>query len=1038
MNSTEIGKISKKEVSLFGGIFVLLVLAVGLALLMIPRLKTSYSLQQFLPPNHALLKADLETRKRFFLDETQPILVTLDLPAGRGDWLDLSRLERLEKASRAFEGRENINGVISLGTLQLASSSSEELAVGGLAKIADGQARRNRVLRDKFLSPTLISKDLRRTLVVISVNEAVSTSFMNSLISEVREKFGAEIQEAQVSVGGVPAIQTRLTSLVKNELTQFMSLALLASCLTLLLVFSSAWSAVVPFVAIIFANIFVLAFMAWAGISMTVLAVTIPILVSIAVLSLCAHTMLRLVEEAHKFTGETRFKNSTAKAAIVFETVTSLFTTNLLTSVITCLGFATLLVTQVPVIREFGLTVAVATLISWISTSAILVPMMALLPIPVARKWVLADATWVRLVFQYRKTSVYSVIVLCVVMAFAGRNLHWSARLFDDLPQKEEARIATENIDKTLGGTIPFEVLIESANVKEPWNDPKAVAALDKVLGKLRGYLEVGSAVGLPDLLRQALGNPSAKIPKQRSAIAESWFMLSMAGENPLKQFLTSDGSTARLALRMRDMPSDELEAAMSAIVKEVSAAFPGARVSTGGMATTVHTLNNELSRHLMEGFFHALGVITFLLFFVFRSWRWTLTAVLPNLVPAAVLIGVLAISKTPIKPGVALVFSIALGIAFINTVYLLQRLRALMKETGQGPGELIEKTLMLEGNPCLISSVCVLAGFGIFLASEFGINRTFGAYMLISLFFGLIGDLVFLPALIRLYPQILGSTPKPPRANLNSPDKENDEMNDSSEVLPRIAASVALLITATLIAAPSHAAPSADSILKNVESRMNSKDEAMEVKMKVVEANGSSKERELELKRKSGAKHQVLVRLKSPADVSGIAVLSVISGTNEDQWLYMPSQKKARRVVSSNKSQQILDTEFNMADFSANTYGRFTNKVVKEERAPSATVAVIESTAKDKSVSYSKILTWVDMASFQLQKSEYYDQGGKLLKTMVFRDYKKYGTTWRPHTIEVRNMQNNRSTVLQVASLKVNAGLADREFTQSALEDGD
>ena len=82
--------------------------------------------------------------------------------------------------------------------------------------------------------------------------------------------------------------------------------------------------------------------------------------------------------------------------------------------------------------------------------------------------------------------------------------------------------------------------------------------------------------------------------------------------------------------------------------------------------------------------------------------------------------------------------------------------------------------------------------------------------------------------------------------------------------------------------------------------------------------------------------------------------------------------------------------------------------------------------------------MTWVDLASYQIQKAEYYDQGGKLLKTMVFRDYKKFGDAWRAQTIEVRNMQNKRSTVLNIASMKVNGGLADRDFTQSALEDQD
>lgn len=1030
MSENQIGRISRKEVGLFGGIFAMVIVSVALALLLVPKLKTSYSLSQFLPPNHPLLVADTETRKRFFLDEVQPILITLDL--SKGEWTDGDLLERMDKATQKLAEQKDVVGTLSLGSISLATQTSSELNVSKLSEIKDVKARRARIVQDKFLTPLLVTTDLKHSLAVVSVREGVSNQVMDAILNEARQAYADALPEARVSIGGVPAIQNRLTSLVQSELMLFMSLALIASCLTLLFVFSSLWSAIVPFFAIIIANVFVLAFMAWAGMSMTVLAVTIPILVSIAVLSLCAHTMLRFVEEAHRTKGVPRYKWMSLKGSLVLETLASLFSTNLLTSVITCFGFATLLVTEVPVIREFGLTVAVSVLTSWISTTAILAPMMAVMPVPTARKWVLAEADWVRLVFVYRRGIIATVTLGCIIMAVVGQRLHWSARLFDDLPEKEEARIATESIDKVMGGTIPFEILIDQGAKEEPWNDPVAVSKLDQVIRKLRRRIEVGSAIGLPDVLRQALGNPVAAIPAKRNAIAEGWFMLQMAESNPLKQFLTSDGTTSRVAIRLRDLPADRLQAAMNAMTTEVAEAFPQAKVSTGGMATTVHVLNNELSRNLLEGFFHALGVITVLLFFVFRSWRWTLTAVLPNLVPATILIGVLALTATPIKPGVALVFSIALGIAFINTVYLLQRLRGLMEETGKQPFELIEKTLRLEGNPCLVSSFCVLAGFGIFLASEFGINRTFGTYMLISLFFGLIGDLIYLPALIRQFPWILGSTPKPPQANLDSQDKENEKMK---EILPRAAVGIVALLTVGFAQA---ATPDANTILDKVGAQMMTKDESAKIKMKVVESNGSSKDRELEIKRKSGSKHQVLVRLMAPADVSGIALLSVSSGGNDDQWIYMPSQKKARRVVSGNKTQKFLDTEFSLEDFSANTYGHFSNTVLKEERAPSAAIAVVESKAKDKETSYSKIMTWVDLASYQIQKAEYFDQEGKLLKTMVFRDYKKFGETWRAQTVEVRNMQNKRSTVLNIASMKVNGGLSDRDFTQSAMEDAD
>jgi uncharacterized protein len=226
---------------------------------------------------------------------------------------------------------------------------------------------------------------------------------------------------------------------------------------------------------------------------------------------------------------------------------------------------------------------------------------------------------------------------------------------------------------------------------------------------------------------------------------------------------------------------------------------------------------------------------------------------------------------------------------------------------------------------------------------------------------------------------------------------------------------------------------------MKNVHSRLNTKDESAVVKMKVIEANGQSKEREMAIKRKAGS---VLIRLRAPADVSGIAVLSVFKAGTENQWLYMPSQKKARRMVSGSKTQKILDTEFSAEDFTTDTYSHLNNKILREDKgAPGAAIVVIESEPKKGETlgaSYSRIHTWVDTSNYQVQKAEYFDLQGKPLKTIVFRDYKQFGKSWRAQTVEVRNMQSKRATLLKLASLKVNSGLSDSEFTQSALEDED
>jgi predicted RND superfamily exporter protein len=230
-------------------------------------------------------------------------------------------------------------------------------------------------------------------------------------------------------------------------------------------------------------------------------------------------------------------------------------------------------------------------------------------------------------------------------------------------------------------------------------------------------------------------------------------------------QFLTSDGSQTRVSVRVRDIPGNKMKTLVDTLRYDTEAAFPGMDVQTVGMAANVHIINDQLCRDLIYGFWQAIFLISLVLLFIFRSVKWTLVAMLPNLISPITLMGVMAITNTAIKPGIALIFSIALGIAYNNTVYLLGRVR-LLKQKSESRGDSgnhlqVIKAWYQEGNPCVFSTLALVGGFAIFMASYFELNRVFGAYMLLSIVAGMLGDLIFLPALLSWFPRMLESGKK-------------------------------------------------------------------------------------------------------------------------------------------------------------------------------------------------------------------------------------------------------------------------------------
>ncbi len=979
----------------------------------LPRLSTQYTMRQFLPAHHALLDADTDTRLRFGLSDREPLFLLLD--SEKGDWFEQARMKQLQDFDEVAAKMPGVINLTTLANVEGASSSKEGITVGKLVELNYPSTWKERFLQDPLLADNLISSNGKTTLAIINIEE-LDTKTLPTLLQALREKARSAFPEASVHLGGAAAIQAEMNFVLSAELKNFLLLSLLASLFTLLLFFKNISSVIIPTIIMVLANIISLAWMVFAGISFTVLSTTLPILVSITVISMASHTMLRFAADWKR--AKERQDNPN-KLRVLAQSFYVLLMPNFLTAVSTAVGFLAISFTSIPLIRQYGISVGLSVFIAWLSIMAALPPLLVLFPVPVVRAWTANPARWSVTIVQHGKIFAALAIGLAAVFLWQGRALNWSPRLFDDLPADRESRLTTEQIDKNLGGMIPLEVEITIPKEENPWNEPARIRGLDQLEKKWRVHPVVGAVSALPDLLRSVARLSGLDLPIDRKSAAEYGFLYSFGETNMVTKYLTAEGASTRINLRLHDVPADEIDALKQTIITQAQSAFPDAKVSLAGMATTVHALNNELSSELIFGFWQALALISVLVFLVFRSWRWTLVAVIPNLLSPAMLLGALAIFHTPVKPGIALIFSIALGIAFDNTVYLLGRLRYLLKERrGQFP---VARAWYQEANLCLHSSLALSAGFLVFLGSYFSLNKYFGAYMLISMAGGLLGDLVLLPAILSL--------------------TKNQFLLPTIERKPAMSKSVVAicLILSFPLSAFAVDPNNADQILKAVEKNVNSKDEVADLKMVIVEPSGAKKNRDIEIKRKGEEdKQKVLVRMQSPADLKGTALLSLAEGSGNDQWLYLPSSKQTRRILSSKKSSSFMDSELSYEDMGTNSDRKMANKVLRQEKIGSQLYSVIESKPLAGESAYGKILSWISIDNFLVSKMEYYDKSMKLLKISNFSEYKKFSGIWRAQKVEVQNVQNKRGTVLELANLQINKSLSDDEFTEGSLADAD
>ena len=978
------------------------------------KVPTNYSMDQFFPRNHPLFMADKESKKVFQISEATPHILILSLKKGvQSSWYDSAHLQKLEALGEAINGVNGVKNVVSLGNIQSAYETNKQLLVSSLRELQKQGFDIKDILNDPLYTPNLISKNGLHTAVFV-MPEELKQDQHKALIAKLTVLARKVLPDAKVQIGGPAAIRTQFIDLLSHEILVFILLSLLCAIVVLKIMFHGYGVLPQMLFILAIANTLALGMMGVFHMSFNVLSSTLPIIVTITALGIASHTLVRMGEAAAKPLHE--------RIAFMKTLLRELVVPHTLTAITTSVGFATLISSRVPMISEYGKVVSAGVLLSALVTLCLIPCLYLWVKWPVPRNFLASSGQYSFFLIRNARWIAPAIGALAVVFAILGSHLSWTAKLFDDLPRQHSASRSTELISRTLGGVVPVDFTIGGKGLNDPWKQPANIAALRKIAREWRHDKRIGSVVTLADFL--ATGKNKSQLPRHRKSIAELQFLYAMSGDSPIVHFLSPNEKWTRIALRLPDLPADQTQALIGDLRAQLASVFPKMDVRVSGLAATIPAINADISRELMWGFFESLFWIVLVLAIAFRSLRWALVAVIPNLVPPILLMGFLALFNIPIKPGMAIIFSISLGLAFCNTVYVLERLREFLKTRPRQRTLPIYSLMKKETMPCLVSSLSLFAGFSIFLFSAFPVNKLFGVFMLISIGAGLLGDLVWLPVLLRRFPWLL----------LES--EEGIFMNQFKLKWPSAAkvAPYALLIVLGLMAfRSSYAADDINTILKGVQNSTAPPNERVSIKMTIGESDGTKKVRELTIIRKNEGGARALIRLNKPSDLKGLALLTITNSGGEEQYLYLPSDKKSRRILGSGKKGKFLDSEIAYEDLSLSTYKEFENHVVKDD----GRIVQVESKAKPNSESsYGRILSWISKPDYRLERVEYFDKKGKVLKRAQFKKYKKIGDKfWRAQSVQVQNVQAKRTTSLIVQKISLNK-VADDEVSLSALEE--
>lgn len=260
-----------------------------------------------------------------------------------------------------------------------------------------------------------------------------------------------------------------------------------------------------------------------------------------------------------------------------------------------------------------------------------------------------------------------------------------------------------------------------------------------------------------------------------------------------------------------------------------------------------------------------------------------------------------------------------------------------------------------------------------------------------------------------------------------------------------RLALILACSWWATGAPAASDAAPSPDARGLAIAEEMARREEGFgdstaELRMTLTNNEGQERVRRLTWKTleaiKPGEGDKSLTVFHEPRDIEGTAFLShTYIDREDDQWLYLPSLKRVKRIASVNKSGSFVGSEFAYEDLLSDEVEKFDYLWLRDEACGNWQCFVIERRPRYRNSGYSRQIVWVDRNEYRPVRIEYYDTRDRLEKVLTLTDYQLHEERWwRAHTLRMTSELSGKSTLLTFSDIQFRTGLSPRDFDPGAL----
>jgi predicted RND superfamily exporter protein len=611
-----------------------------------------------------------------------------------------------------------------------------------------------------FYNGLVYSPDKKSIRTAIYLNKDIvnSAARKDFIVEELIPRIKKFEQDTGIKVhtSGMPYIRTLNSQNIIDEIGMFIGAALLVTSLIFFFFFRSFRATFISMITVIIGVMWAFGILGLLHYEITVLTALIPPLIIVIGIPNCIFLI-------NKYQQEIKQHGNQAKS--LQRVISKVGNATLMTNVTTASGFATFILTNSQLLKEFGI-VASINIIAIFLLSLFIIPIMySYMAVPkdkhlehLNKRWINAFVNWMEKTVREHSISIYICAILLLCISIIGiYNIKISGSIIEDMPKQKEFYKDIKFFEREFEGIMPLEILVDTKREKGVMKlaTLKRIDELQEYIEEVPELSKSLSVVELVKYSKQAYYNDNPEYYQLPNS-QEQTFLLSYAkssanSTNLLKSYVDSTGQYARITTFMMDTETERFDRIEEDLVAKIDKIFPADRynVSLTGKALVFQKGTKYLVTNLIISLSLAILLIALFMAWMFRSFRMILVSLIPNLLPLIITAGLMGFLGVPIKPSTILVFSIAFGISVDDTIHFLAKYRQELIVNNWQIKKSVYAALRETGLSMFYTSIVLFFGFSVFTISSFGGTVALGALVSITLLFAMLANLLLLPSLL-------------------------------------------------------------------------------------------------------------------------------------------------------------------------------------------------------------------------------------------------------------------------------------------------